>query len=444
MDLDYCITNYLDNYNLFIEQLSYLFEEEEYKQLLLIFNSESKDKKWLKIKSFNTELSDEFFEQFINSKLKLFTHKTENNKKLSESFFGSELSLKKIFNNRDDNIKFVLWSYLHLMELMFELAQITKNKDRIKKLTKLITTNSVEFEKTKVKVETSNKLKKNPKDMIKEILNVDINNETNDMITEILGSFNSSLCNSKDPFSGIMNIGQQISDKYKTKIENGDIEINKLMDGITSSMPNIQNMLKMDIFGKKKNKEEVQPIIIDENFSTSCVEQPELKDEKLSGMKIGNILSIADGFGVLPLPAGANDNSNNMDGIMSLFQNNGTGDNNIMNMMQDMMKNIMPNGTPGDDNIMQSMMQGMMHGMNPNEGGENIMGMMQNMVQEMMKNMGTNENTGTSDGDNNMMNMMQNMIKSLTSNESGDNDIMNMMQKMFKNEINEINEETNT
>ena len=137
MDIDYIVKNYLQNYNLLVEQLAYLFTDDEYKTYLLELNNEPKDKKWNRGSNFNTLLTDNMFELFIESKMKMFSHKDDESKKLSESLFGEKLSLKKIFNNRDDSIKFMLWSYLHVLVLMNEMSQKKKNKERIKRLTLL-------------------------------------------------------------------------------------------------------------------------------------------------------------------------------------------------------------------------------------------------------------------------------------------------------------------
>ena len=191
MDIDFCIKNYLQNYNLLIEQLTFLFNDEEYKDYIVVLNNESKDKKWLRGVKFQQQISNELFDTFLESKIKLFSHKDENTKNVSESLFGSELSLKKIFNNRDDNTKFILWAYLHLIVLMIELAQ-NKNKERIAQLSKLIEENASLLEKLKIKANKKNDVK-DPKTMIKEMFNVDVNDQTNDMLNDIVKSFESSL-----------------------------------------------------------------------------------------------------------------------------------------------------------------------------------------------------------------------------------------------------------
>lgn len=321
MDIDFCVKVYLQNYNSLIEQLSLLFTDESYKEYLLLLNSETRDKKWMRGIRFHQQMSVEYFDTFVESKIKLFSHKDEETKKLSESLFGEELSLKKIFNNRDDNTKNVLWHYLHLMFLMVESAQKKQNKERIKKLSKLIEQNEEQFKKSQTKLaqQASNK-SKDPKSMIKEMFNVEVNDQTNDMLSDIVSSFESTLSGASggNPFAGIIDISQKISSKYQDKINNGEIELNKLMEGIQKNVPGMEEMLKggglgglsgmMGGLGGGTNSKPKETVVIDENFSTANVElgkQPTDKD----GFNIGKMLKLADSFGVLPNMPGQKDKS---------------------------------------------------------------------------------------------------------------------------------------
>ena len=318
MDIDFCVNKYLQNYNLLIEQIAFLFTEEDYKEYIIILNGESKDKKWLRGVKFQQQLTDELFDIFVDSKIKLFSHKDDNTKNISESLFGSELSLKKIFNNRDDNTKFVLWSYLHLIVLMVELTQKTQNKERVKKLSKLINDNEPLLEKTKTKMSRQNNIKdqqnniKDPKKIIKDMFNVDVNDQTNDMLNDIVKSFESSLKgDNANPLNGILDISQKISSKYQDKINSGEIELNKLIEGIQQNIPGMNELMKGGMGGMgdigsmmggmMNGGEQSKPketVIIDENFTTANVELGEQKENK-EGFNIGKMLKIANSFGVL-------------------------------------------------------------------------------------------------------------------------------------------------
>ena len=342
MDIDFCVNKYLQNYNLLIEQIAFLFTEEDYKEYIIILNGESKDKKWLHGVKFQQLLSDELFDIFVESKIKLFSHKDDNTKNLSESLFGSELSLKKIFNNRDDNIKIILWSYLHLIVLMVELGQKTQNKERVKKLSKLIIDNESLLEKTKTKISNQNNIKdqkntiKDPKKIIKDMFNVDVNDQTNDMLNDIVKSFESSLKgDNTNPLNGILDISKKISSKYQDKINSGEIELNKLMEGIQQNIPGMNELMKggmgdigsmmggiMNSGDQSKPKETV---IIDENFTTANVELGEQKVNK-EGFNIGKMLKIANSFGVL---GGDNKSGDNKSGDNKDNTDNDMNPNNI-------------------------------------------------------------------------------------------------------------------
>jgi hypothetical protein len=341
MDIDFCIKNYLQNYNLLIEQLTFLFNDEEYKDYIVVLNNESKDKKWLRGIKFQQQISNELFDTFLESKIKLFSHKDENTKNVSESLFGSELSLKKIFNNRDDNTKFILWAYLHLIVLMIELAQ-NKNKERVKQLSKLIEENASLLEKLKTKANKKNDVK-DPKTMIKEMFNVDVNDQTNDMLNDIVKSFESSLKGEGgNPLSGIFDISQKISSKYQEKINTGEIELNKLMEGIQKNIPGMDKLMKNGLNGMMVGKEETKPketVIIDENFSTSNVELGKQNESK--GFNIGKMLSMANSLGVLggdnigdSILGGNNPMDKNMSELFGMISSMGNLDNkdNIENL----------------------------------------------------------------------------------------------------------------
>jgi len=351
MDIEYLVKNYLQNYDQLIDQLIYLFsKEEDLKNVLIVLHSEEKDKKWSRGVRFSELLKDNLFELFIESKLKLFSHKEEDTKKVSEELFGEELSLKRIFNNQENSIKVVLWSYLHLMVLMIEYSQKKKNKDKIKSLAKIMEDNAQELDKCKKEVQTINKtFGKDPKTMIKDILGIEVNDETNDMVDDIVKSFeptlkgnNSDNVGISEMLKGAFDLSKKISEKYQDKIIKGDIQLDKLMEGIQKTIPGMDQMLKggkmadmmkgmmsgeggdvngmtemmknmmggaggmadmmgagglmSGLLGKAEPKKET--VIIDENFSTSNVEVGVLKEG--SNINIGKMLNVANSLGVIP------------------------------------------------------------------------------------------------------------------------------------------------
>ena len=328
MDIDYLVKSYLENYDLLIEQLAYLLNSSSEKEALLKLSGESKDKKWLRGLNFSKLLNNSSFDLFLESKTKLFS-----NSQISEELFGEELSLKNIFDNRDDNVEFILWSYLHSIIIMIELAQKKKNKDKIKRLSKVMENHAPKLEKCKKNVETT--FGKDPKNMIKDMLGVDVNDQTNDMVADIVKSFESTLQGGENsnPLAGILEISKKISEKYQDKINGGDIQLDKLMEGIQKTIPGMDQLLKGDgkgglgglesmlggasglggLFSKPEKKETV---IIDENFSTSIVEVGKIKES--SNLNIGKLLNVADSLGVIP-GLGETTNSGDQTNLTELF-----------------------------------------------------------------------------------------------------------------------------
>jgi len=332
MELSDIVKNYLSNYDLLIEQLAYLFLDQESKDYLVLLNKESKDKKWDRCVEFNKLLNEQNLDLFLESKLKLFS---DNN--LSEILFGKQITLYNIFNNRDENIQVVLWSYLHLMVLMVEMSSKKKNKDKIKKIITIIEKNIPELEKSKKKVDKLNKSTiPDTKNVIKDMLGVEVNGQTNDMISDIVKSFEKTMAgvSSSDGvpdmaalFPNILEISKKISSKYSDKISNGEIELDKIMGGITKNVPGMEKVLQGGglgnigemMGGMMKKEEPKQKVIIDENFSTANVDLGKIKEN--SNFNIGKLLNVANSLGVIP---GLNDESNNSNSanklpIMDLF-----------------------------------------------------------------------------------------------------------------------------
>jgi len=402
MDIDFCVNKYLQNYNILIEQIAFLFTEEDYKEYIIILNGESKDKKWLRGVKFQQQLTDELFDIFVDSKIKLFSHKDDNTKNISESLFGSELSLKKIFNNRDDNTKIILWSYLHLIVLMVELTQKTQNKERVKKMSKLINDNEPLLEKTKTKMVCQNNIKeqnnmKDPKKIIKEMFNVDVNDQTNDMLNDIVKSFEVSIKgDNSNPLNGILDVSQKITSKYQDKINSGEIELNKLMEGIQKNIPGMDKLMKGEMgdignmmgsmMGDTKPDKPKETVIIDENFTTANVELGEQKENK-GGFNIGKMLKMANSFGVL---GGDNKGSDNKDGDNKNNTDNDMNPNNInIKELFDMMSMLGKSNNEEDVKNMKTKMDAFLskQGIDINK--------LNNQIDTMMKQNKVTENVNT-------------------------------------------------
>lgn len=222
------------------------------------------------IEFYNLLENSDLFSLFLNQKIKVFSSKTEETNNLSNSLFDEDMSLKRILNNRTDILKCKVW--YKLFSIYLEMEKNNKNRDdRI---------NSVQMIIDEQIKQISSHVKQNI------FSGTDMNDTTSNMIEDIVGSLQNSMSSSGNPFENIMDITSKITEKYQGNIENGDIEIDKLLGNITSSVPMFQNM---GMGGKKKEKEQV---VMDENFSTADVEVSENPENDSNGMNIGNILNM--------------------------------------------------------------------------------------------------------------------------------------------------------
>lgn len=192
--------------------------------------------------------NNDLFMLFSSAKIKVFSAKTEETHNLSISLFGTELTLKQIFNNQPDTTKNKLWEILFNMYIQLEKIH-NNNTERITTL------------KQYLKHLRNNVASKVKNDIFKNVLNSDVNTTTNNMLDDIIGSFQDVVGNNGNPFENIMGITEMITTKYGSKIENGEIEIDKILGGMG-------NMLSKGMATQPTE----EPVIIDENFCTSNVD----------------------------------------------------------------------------------------------------------------------------------------------------------------------------
>ena len=269
-------------------------------------NLESEDINENLILFHNSINSDDLFNLFVRSKIKLFSSKTVETNNISESLFGVELTLKNIFNNQPSNVKNNLWKYLHLLFLLVESYQENRSNKKINKLKELVkekkedTVNS-EYDKDKLsKEDLSERVKK-------DILNVDVNDTTNNMIDDIVSSFQDSLeGNSENPFNSILDITKKITEKYQDKIENGEIELDKMMNSITDTIPGMKGMVS------ENNNEPKETVVIDENFSTDDVKLGDENENENNGLNLSGMMKMMNNMN-------GNNGGPNLQGLMSVM-----------------------------------------------------------------------------------------------------------------------------
>ena len=341
---------YIDCFNNFIKKLQIIFIDKDINETLIKIYNFNNEKKIYNGLLFVSLFNDEYFDLLVNNKIKLFSHKNSITQEISESLFNPVLSLKNLLNNQPDDIKKIIWFYLHSI---YSTIERTKNNEiqninRLNIIDKLINNNNSTVETTKNK--------------LKEMLDVNVNNETSDMIDDIIKSFESIISNPKgsNPLSGIMDISQKISVKYNDKISNGDIELDKLMESISKKIPGMDKIMTEMTDGSSgmkdmmnglmggNKKEQKEKIMIDENFSTSNIQIGEIEETNSNNIKIGNILKIADKFGIIPGNKKSDDkpdlDTSNIEGIPNIGK--------MMGIMQKLNKTSTPDEA---DNLKQEM-----------------------------------------------------------------------------------------
>ena len=224
-----------------------------------------------RVNSFYKSLeNDDIFSLFSLSKIKVFSAKTVETHTMSTSLFGEELTLKQIFNNQPDNVKTELWELL--FNLYIQLAKINNpESSRI---------NLLKDNLKKNRQQTSN-IKS---DILKNVLKTDVNATTNNMLDDIINSFQSVVNNKGNPFENIMGIAETITSKYGSQVESGEVEIDKLLGGMGG-------MLGSGLAGLNKQPE--APVVIDENFSTSNVEVGK-EEEDTQQFNLSKLMPLAD------------------------------------------------------------------------------------------------------------------------------------------------------
>jgi len=311
------MNDFSSNYSSFISHIKNVFTDNTLLENIL---NETQEQQLNRVKKFDDSLSTTtLFNYFLKNKIKLFSHKEKDTTNVSESLFGSEITLKKIFNNQEEPVKLLFWTDLKCLLLAYNkhiLSTDPTNKkalDRVQKLSEQNVQNSQPM--------------LNPKDGLNKILKTEnLNATTNNMINDIFSTFEKTVSQpGSNPFANIMQISQIISEKYKSNIENGEVNLDDLLANMTG-LPGMENMSGLIGSLSKQmqptNSEPVEKVIIDENFSTAIVPKGEQKDES-QNIDIGGLLKTMDSLGALglgnPLMGGGSPDENSMGKLMDVF-----------------------------------------------------------------------------------------------------------------------------
>ena len=259
----HCYNKTIKNYNKLLSNVKSLFKKNKELQKLEINEVDIVNN----LDLFVNELSNkDDFKLFVNKKEKLFSKK----KNLANSLL-KVISLKKVVTE-DRRFSDVFWKYLHFIYISYNKYN-NMNADKIKLLTE----------------------KLNQHTKTKNALGLNVNGSTNNMINDIVSQLKSSGGN---PLNNIMKITENISKKYGDKVKNGDIEVNKIFDSVSSSL-NLKNMNFGSVFKNmssqmnKTDKKEEKPVVIDENFNTDMIKQGKLADIKPDA-SLGKMLNVAN------------------------------------------------------------------------------------------------------------------------------------------------------
>lgn len=219
---------------------------------------------------------DDIFTIFSLTKIKVFSSKTVETHNVSISLLDEKLTLKDIFNNQSEHIKNELWELL--LNLYIQLERINNNNEE--RITQL---------KTSIKQLRNSSTNNIKSDMLKNVLNTDVNNTTNNMLDDIIGSFQDITSNkNKNPFESIMGITEMITNKYASGIESGEVELDKILGGMTGLLNSggVGDMFSK--FGFGEEKKDNTPVIIDDNFSTADIDVGSI-EEKSDGFNFNNL-----------------------------------------------------------------------------------------------------------------------------------------------------------
>ncbi len=380
-------SNFLEQYNEFLKVLKIIFKDEETQNILSDIEMIDDKMKIENGKLFYNSFTDENFDLFCNKKIKVFSNKNETTKIISESLFGENLSLRNLLNNQPDDLKNLIWEKLHNLYLSYyDIEPIFKERAKILRDILKLNKPSKKFD-------------------IRQMLDVDINKDTDDLLCDIAGSFDGILTGESktNPFSHIMNITKDITNRYGSKIDNGDIEVEKLMNSITKKVPGMDGFMdKMGGFkgmesmfknmGPKKKKEKV---IINENFSTADVKVEDKTNEKniMENIKIGNVLKMVEGFNTM-LPQNEENNNNpennsqepEFNKIFNIFQKIGNVKNeDDANDIKLDLENFLQNDLGIDKNTMNQQFEEMSKTLNDFNNQESMNELVSNVADNMNK-----------------------------------------------------------
>lgn len=223
-----------------------------------------------RVTRFYNSLEDQgLFDVFAGSKIKVFSATTVETHNISTSLFGDKLPIKYLFNNMEDKIKDHLWIALYNLYVHLE-RHFNKRQDRIDTIKQSIR-NVRGRQKTNIK-----------SDLFKDVIKADVNDTTSNMLDDIISSFQDITSGANaNPFENIMGITEKIAQKYGQKIESGEVEVDKIINGMGG------------MFKGMGGEKEPETVVMDENFSTAAIDVGNLDEEKKGGFDLNQLAKLA-------------------------------------------------------------------------------------------------------------------------------------------------------
>ena len=177
--------------------------------------------------AFNESIvNEDIFNLFIKKKIRVFSHKTEITKKLSQSLFGDNITLRDLLNEKTNKIKNIIWDYLFKIYLIVENNKEDKNITRINKMTNIL--NNI-YQNDNNDDDDGTHIQNN-------IIEIDNDNNDNDktntFIKDITSTFDDIIKKNKptDFLDNLLNISKNIAEKYKDDIDNNNIDFNNIIE----------------------------------------------------------------------------------------------------------------------------------------------------------------------------------------------------------------------
>jgi hypothetical protein len=214
---------------------------------------------------------------------------------------------------------------LFLLEEEYKINPTKQLEERISRLNECTMLKTLKIDQTKKSIQQLFQTDK-------------LNDTTNNMINDIFKSFENAMTG-KDTMANILNLSSELTQKYEDKINNGEIDLNGLVNNLKNNIPGMENMkniidplLKMDGLGGLVggDNEPKEKVIIDENFSTANVNIG--TEEESSKPVIGNMLKAVDGTGILNMMTGEQSQSfNKLFDVVNKLKETGIGNREELN-----------------------------------------------------------------------------------------------------------------